>query len=712
MQAKLTSRNSTSALAAAVIALLTFSLAGCGGGGGGTGSEITSNSNTSPTVRAISGTVATGAPVSGAVITVVDSTGTVVGTGVADTTGAYNITVTNGAIPPLVIRAAGIVGDAQATLYGAATGFGVANVSQVTTAVVAGLSGTGSPSATYATPTSITSTQIQSAEAAYNSAFRNVIPQNTSFLSSQFSAALDAALDNIRVEIKPTGTVLLGTTASLSANDLTAGASGATPFSFVSVAPGAVPSASASAQLLSVTSPLTVDDLEPLRARLEACFTLPLASRGSPSSPATACADTNFVISSDPAVSDGFRHSGFRWNHVNWSTNPGNLKISEQPYYYGIFGAALKSSSWDSAKFLKPKIIRPLNSQGSSWIVQFPVQLASGVLTSLGDSVSNKYIVVKRVGNDFRITGDQRDFHATIIPAIQKFGTSYETGFQVLFRRNSTTDSQGRSVILASIMGRGLPPGGIYLGKRSAGCGSTASDTLTLTFLNYVNDTSNPLSKPSLQQLLQAGGAGISNLATTTSICTSVFRLASSSSLGSAVALSGWGNDGFALSSSAANDNFSYQGTSSRGGAWLSDDDIGTISSGEPYQVKIWLSDGSSTTYTNRLAISAVPLAVGQSSNLFPAFTDTTVTQFQAYAGTGAFDASIASSTTHYTYQIGMFWNGLVDFTTTSVGAGSTTATLACSTSCQNGNWGTGSAMLKAFGRTSQGLMVSTQFIK
>jgi len=141
-------------------AALVLSLAACGGGGGGgggfpvaasgtgsagTGSTGTGSTDTGDTTTAakLSGVAATGAAFSGATITVVDQTGTTVCTTQTDSAGAYACTLPASTKAPLVIKA---VRDDQ-TLYSttASAAGGTANVTPLTTIIVAELSPDGNP---------------------------------------------------------------------------------------------------------------------------------------------------------------------------------------------------------------------------------------------------------------------------------------------------------------------------------------------------------------------------------------------------------------------------------------------------------------------------------------------------------------------------------------------------------------------------------------
>jgi hypothetical protein len=598
----------------------------------------------------LNGTVATGAPVVNAIVSVVDSRGNTVGSGTSDSTGAYTIAFSTPPSPPLVIKASGIIGDSTANLYSISETVGTANVSQVTSAITATLSASGNPADIFNNSSSLnlSTQQIKAVDAAYSRAFSNLTTGTTSFITSAFNSTIDTALDNIKVEIKPSGAILLATTSNLASNDLSAGQSSSTPLTTVTIPKGQSPSEASATQLLSTTPSLSIADLENLRAKLQNCFSTPSTSRGTPTNPIAACADSNFVVSSDPSASNGFRHSGFRWNNANWNNPNFNQNSANTAYHYGIFGYALTNSTMDGATFLKPRIIRPLDQQGNSWIVLFPIQLNTGVLSSLGDSTGSKFLVVKKIpslvsanDNGYRFVGDQRDYSAIITPAIQKMsrqsGADYQTGFNLIFKQLSSTDSSNRKAVLANIKGKGLPPGGIYLAQNDSSCGTNVNSTLAISFLNNVSYNGSTMSEALLASNTNNGSPNWSGIQTT-DICTATLRLSETASEAGAIALRSWGADGTSIGTE--NNSFTYQGTTT--------------------------------------------------------------------AGTSNFSASVKANSNIYINQVGMFWNGSATSSTNFLSPTATSTSLSCAANCNSGNWMPGMAMLKAFARTVDSLSVST----
>ena len=672
-------------------------LIGCGGGGGG---------DSPPAVQSLRGTVATGAPVANATITVVDSTGAVVGTGTADADGVYEVTVSVAAVPPLVIKASGIVGDSVQDLYSVTDTLGTANVSQVTTAVTATLSGSGDPASTFdnAGSMTLTSNEINTVDDAYSAAFSNFFIEAISFIKSTFDSSMDAALDNIKIQIKPSGTITLATTSSMASNDLVEGASSSAQLSTVIIKSGDKP-ASTAADTLTNTALLTIGDLESLRSKLESCFAIPLASRGNPTIPASACANENFVASNDPNSADGFKHSGLFWNNPNWVDPSSGVR----PYWYGLFGYQLKKNVYDNAIFLKPRIIRALDSLTQTWIVQFPVQLESGILTTFGSYGGNNNLVVKKFtslvsinDNGYRFIGDRRDYMISAQVNIQKSGNivkdingrrnfQIDTGLRFSILEASSTDSSKR-IVLAQVTGKGLPRDGVYLAHSSQDCASTDDqDSLVSAFLSevYYNGSQLDVATLSSVPLNDVNWPSVS----TSKQCANYFRMSSTGNniRGNGVVRS-WGDDGLPDPAPVP-------------APHLTDTQIEAIGYSEPYNVKVWLSDGSTFNYLNRLLAPLPTLTSATDYHYYPDFTEETKERFEVFDGGDNFPVDLMQNTNIYQYQSNLFWNNGNIFESSSIKPGSNSTVIKC---CRS-PW-VRSSLLKIWARTSDGLLVTTEY--
>ena len=681
-------------------------LIGCGGGGGGGG-------DSPPAVQSLRGTVATGAPVANATITVVDSTGAVVGTGTADADGVYEVTVSVAAVPPLVIKASGIVGDSVQDLYSVTDTLGTANVSQVTTAVTATLSGSGDPASTFdnAGSMTLTSNEINTVDDAYSAAFSNFFIEAISFIKSTFDSSMDAALDNIKIQIKPSGTITLATTSSMASNDLVEGASSSAQLSTVIIESGDQP-ASTAADTLTNTALLTIEDLENMRSKLQNCFTIPLASRGDPTNPASACANENFVASNDPNSTDGFKHSGLFWNNPNWS----NVGATESSYWYGLFGLALKTTKFDNAIFFKPKIIRLLDSTESTWVVQFPVQLNSGILANFGDYNANRYLVVKKINglissndNGYRLIGDQRDYAVAIQSNIQSTSktsspniTQIDTGLRVGIFEVSSTDISGRKIILAQVKGKGLPADGVYLARNSNPCEPTF-DTKRLSSA-FLSELSTPIDGTGLSTADFSDPVIVSLLQTITAnvICSNYFRMSSTNDyMRVSGAVRSWGVDGLRRDPDSA--------------PHLTDTEIESIGFSEAYYIKVWLSDGSTLNYINRLLSPLPTLTSAQAYAYYPKYTMDTLNRFKIFDGAPVFSVDLEPNTNLYQFKAALFWNRSTAESFSSLKPNDNSTVIDCPSGTCGSWWETdpvpiGKAAIKIFSRTSDGLLVTNQY--
>lgn len=656
---------------------------------------------------------------------VVDSTGVTVASGTSDSSGAYSFSISKTAVPPFFIRASGVIGDSVASLYSVATEAGTANVSQVTTAIVATMSPTGNPSDIFNNPSKsgVDASKINRIDEAYTAAFSNLLmgivnSSKVSFLETIHSSGIDRVLDNIKIQVKQSGDIILATSSGLMTTDAGNSVSTASQTQSLLLAKGVAPGNNASNYLLASGNQISVNDLENLRSAFEECFSIKSVNRGTSDNPIAACADGRFVVSSDPSIVDGFRHSGWRWTNAISSFNI-------HPFYTGIFGTLLSRSLYDDAKFLKPKIIRPLDSRGDKWVVMFPMLLSDGSLTSIGDIGIAKYLVVKKISNlvsekdsGYRIIGDQRDYSAVLTPTIQKmtFGSTsaFQTGLYSVFKVYSSTDPISRKAVMANIQGKGLPPNGIFMGANVSQCGVQSNATMTHSFLSQFEDgTPTEITYDELQN--NSGTLNWSNMKSKAPVCTSVFRMAEANQNESgAISLKSWGSDGRPISA-GVNDNFQFLGTSTSAGNWLSDVDLSSIQFDEPCKIKIWFDDGSNLSYINRLPTSVLTLAESVSYPSYPDFSTETKNSIRSFVGANDFKIQILANPDLYTYQAGIFWNNAVNFTINGLPASTNgiSTTIACqnSSSCNTGDWSPGRGFVKAFSRTTDSLTVSHIFM-
>lgn len=184
---------------------LVIALASCGGG---------SSSPVAPATGAtISGTAATGAAFAGATITVLDKSGTVVGTGTSGTDGKFTITLSVGATGPFVLQA---VRDDQTLVSVAAdASTSTINITPITNLIAARLSASGDPAKLIdelkANATTLTADAIAAKVAEVVTALQPLLDAagvTGNPITTQFTAdgtGADRVLDALQITVTPNG---------------------------------------------------------------------------------------------------------------------------------------------------------------------------------------------------------------------------------------------------------------------------------------------------------------------------------------------------------------------------------------------------------------------------------------------------------------------------------------------------------------------------
>lgn len=193
---------------APLFCLAVFILSACGGGGGATTATVTPPP---PVVVAppptLSGTVAVGAPMLNATVTVKDANGlTVTDTVAAD--GSFSAIKLTGMLAPFSIQACGMVDANYVCIYSVASAAGVANVTPLTNASVAlalGSDPAGMFAATAAKPAP-TSAELDTQKARLKTALAGLLAKigisNVDFTSTAFNAdrtGMDKLLDSLKI---------------------------------------------------------------------------------------------------------------------------------------------------------------------------------------------------------------------------------------------------------------------------------------------------------------------------------------------------------------------------------------------------------------------------------------------------------------------------------------------------------------------------------
>lgn len=653
----------------------------CGGGGSSTS---TSTSTVSPQ---ISGNASTGAPMENATVEVYDNSGRLVGTTTTDSAGNYSMNLGSSAQGPFIIKVAGDVADGSAVLYSVAQTQGVANVNQITNAISSSVSPTGDPA--QLTQGSISSSSISSAESAYRAALANMtnaVGFGDSLISGEFNANYDKLLDNIKVVVSPSGSVSMVTSkgSQSASNDLLPGVIATSAYTTAVVNAGSLPNSATLSNLpaLPSSSMLTIGALEYLRNKLQTCFELSSSARGTPSSPASACSQL------DSPLGD-YLHSGYFWLDTTSGCTTSNS------YCLGLFGYMLSDSTYDGLVFLKPQIIRPLDSNATTWLVKFPVRYAAdSSVGTLGDAISSSYMIVKNYPSlttsqdpGWRFYGDQRTVNSFIEANVQRIENiytdtkkRYEIGLNIYIDANrlraykSSGNVYVKEVTVTDLAGSPiLPSTGITLFNRDWTSGGAWNGTCA-GFLSL--GQSNPPSGCS-------GVLRLSYLATDSSYLVSGASAAETY-------LGFWSNS---------------PGTKSigSGAKFLSDSQIEQIQMGHPFKFQIKLSDNTILEFTNRLENKPVTTAAVNNeiiNKFYPTFTDSTKTNFKTYiGGGGGLSISWNKQENSRPYSASIYWNRGSNVTTkrmiqadinarTLLLPCTGNATASCANSANSNNWG------------------------
>lgn len=439
----------------AVVGTAALTIYGCGGGGGG-GSAPSST---------FLGTAAIGAPIVNGNVTVIDATGSTVGTATTGSDGSYTLSFDPTKFTaPFVITVNGNIGEASTTLVSVQASQptsgsnNTVNITPITNAIAARLSSTGNP-ADLTTNIATEKTNITSSAVATNEqAFRDILRSNmtsvglagtANLISGTFSTQLDKLLDNIQIQVTTAGDIQMTSSAGTAVNDL--GDTGtqpvpvkvatllrATPLSTVTVN-------SLLANLPAPSTPVGVDVLAVARKALNDCFAQSVSIRQS--SGTNAC--TNLVAT-------GYLHDGRN--------------------AFQEFNSLSIDSGNDNMQFRTPEILRQLDTTlgAEKLVVRLSAVRTDGQIRSITT-------VARNTSTGWELFGNQRDFETYAngvavkrISANTPANNRYETGLNLYVGANINIAS-------AVVTGPGLPAGGITL-KPKPGCDFLAiADSLSNT---------------------------------------------------------------------------------------------------------------------------------------------------------------------------------------------------------------------------------------
>ena len=793
----------------ALLACISMGLISCGGGG-----SSSTSSTTAPTISTMSGTAATGAPITNAAVTIFDSKGNAVCNTTTDANGAYTcagIDTTNNP-GPYIVKVVGGVGDSVDTLYAVAASAGTANISHISNAMAASLA-KGNPASLEA-GTSSTTADVSKVESGFQAALSSLYASfnfTGSVVTGAFNSTMDGILDNTHANALGDGTTELGSSQGF-AEDGLMGDSGVTTGSsalMVSTAAGNTPGASDSGKVPAITNKVTAASLETLRAQLQACFSHPAAERvtlGSAVGSNGAPVWTNLHKDCQGLDDGQFKHESFYWIDglsTNSLTSPSYCTSSNSAYCLGQFGAMLTNSVYDNLQFLKPRNMRPVGTD--LWHVQFPVMYCddaskagvtcgpNGTRGQFGDVIgSYSYAVVKldKTSGNFYMHGDQRDIQSYILPTAQlvQKGSSntyrVESNFNMYIRPYSIRSLKPNNnlfnqntvwpvyTVVTPLTANGmLPAGGVTLANKinvstltSGTHGSNTPNSGTRLAANS-NISSLPSSGVSGNSLFFNVCDGYMNFENKAIAPTSSNLFSYTAAANQAAPCSGqlrmaygeYTRDSKGVLQQAAAglyppasypsgminpsqiNNYNADGTlKTTPSAWPT---TFTAKKGEPYLFTVYLSNGNTLKYVNRLPASL--LTVDQAAKVtYPLFTSDTVTNFASFNGAGPSNNSLpvawSGINNGYVFQSALMWDRAEGSTNNGVKVGATSNSISCSSyvsglsvasfapgstnmtdplNCKDtANWISGangnnvdSGILQLKARTPQSLFISTQ---
>ncbi|MEJ8845468.1 carboxypeptidase regulatory-like domain-containing protein [Variovorax rhizosphaerae] len=398
----------------AVSGALVLAISGCGGGGGGsyfpigTVGTTPAPTTTTPTATTLSGVAATGAPFAHAALTVTDQAGTKVCDTTTDEKGAYACTLAGTTRAPLAIRA---VRDDQ-TLYGtSATASGVANVSSLTTVIVARLSPEGNPAslagAIKTTPATVTADTLNAQVAALASALQPLLgalgETTIDPIAGAFSAngtGQDKVLDALVVSVRPDGSAA---NVEITVKTLPTAADSA---------PVSIVFRSSDAAIPALPATLTAQDVAPVPApdvvaafvsRLTACYALPLSQR------IRGASDTTSAIGGAADVSAPACRTLFVGDDPNTYLANG-LAVGRDASNQGAFASLFRSGAtglqWDRAN------VEFFRANGD-------MVLSYRWTDALGNT-DHDTLAARNVGGVLKLAGNTNAYSASVRPLAQR----------------------------------------------------------------------------------------------------------------------------------------------------------------------------------------------------------------------------------------------------------------------------------------------------
>lgn len=428
-----------------------LALSGCGGGG-------SSPTPVEPAAITFAGVAATGAPMAGAVVTIVSATGSEVCHTAADSHGHYQCSVAADAAAPFVVTA----NDGEQSMYSSAASAesGTINVTPLTTLIVARLSPSGDPARfadevktdpAVATPEKVQARveEVQALIAPLSAAAGDTVNPLTGDFSADGSGH-DKVLDSLQITIKPEGE-----SSNIEVTMKVTPASDEAPPVSVSFrsneAPPPPPVESIKPEDLVGTG--TAALVSGFLAQMKACYALPLAQRidgvadgaasatGGPASVKAAECKALFVDNSPAAYLDN------------------GLEVGSGRGFPGLFREASTGAAFDRGNF-------EYQWANGDMLITFRSTTTTGAIGHSTLTLRNQDGKLKAVGNHYAYDASVRpyifDREFPLQTAYNYFGTGYNVAIanrvdangNPVFKEAVVTTPTGRQLVYRPLAGR------------------------------------------------------------------------------------------------------------------------------------------------------------------------------------------------------------------------------------------------------------------
>ena len=447
-----------------------------------------------PEATRLSGVAATGAPMAGATITVVDGDAATADPSpvTAGPDGRYTIDV-SALKGPLVVNANGSVDGEPVSMVAVvpsptAAVDNAVNVTPLTNAVAALVAPGGDPQAlrTAATLASaVTARKVDDATTLLVNTLKSdpriaaAIGASFSPLSTPFAAdgtGIDAVLDQLAIEVSSAGVAIT----SLAAPATDSGAPATVTLTpALAATPASAPSLPASLPASDLPSSA---ELAALGKKFEDCLALPVASRVTLDATGTATAVLGIC---------NYAPTDWRSNGRNWVEELGQYTFSREQLTGAKLGRATIALTLAPARSTDPKVFKhPYCNEAPCVIARWPLTLPGG-------RMSQSDWVLAKVGGSWNIVGNQRPYRTFIESRLtRKIGVNregagsgstidpffladrFESTLRMIFDLRHGNTASIRAV---RFTGPGLPAEGVVQ-FRSQRCG--ADDRMGITYQN------------------------------------------------------------------------------------------------------------------------------------------------------------------------------------------------------------------------------------